>query len=140
MKIWNNGKIQPYINKNYGHTCRTVSYTHLDVYKRQGVERLEQFAAKFIAIHLQELYNDPEIKRAIVLSSQRISLRQETDTIELVDDIRYYLLRKYSFEPDDVELFENQDDLEYLKQVGYLEYRKDMEMVDNILADLELDV
>lgn len=59
-----------------------------------------------------------------MLSSQRISLRQETDTIELVDDIRYYLLRKYSFEPDDVELFENQDDLEYLKQVGYLEYRK----------------
>lgn len=105
-----------------------------------GVERLEQFAAKFIAIHLQELYKDPEIKRAIMLSSQRISLRQETDTIELVDDIRYYLLRKYSFEPDDVELFENQDDLEYLKQVGYLEYRKDMGMLDNILADLELDV
>ncbi|CAI4039756.1 hypothetical protein SMKI_09G1660 [Saccharomyces mikatae IFO 1815] len=105
-----------------------------------GVERLEQFAAKFIAIHLQELYNDPEIKRAIVLSSERISFRQETDTIELVDDIRYYLLRKYSFEPDDVELFENQDDLEYLKQVGYLEYRKDMEMVDHILAELELDV
>ena len=57
-----------------------------------------------------------------------------------MDDIRYYLLRKYSFEPDDVELFENQDDLEYLKQVGYLEYRKDMGMLDNILADLELDV
>ncbi|EJS43259.1 YIL001W [Saccharomyces arboricola H-6] len=105
-----------------------------------GVERLEQFAAKFIAIHLQELYNDPEIKRAIVLSSERISLRQETDTVELVDDIRYYLLRKYSFEPDDVELFENQDDLEYLKQVGYLEYRKDMEIVDDILSRLNLDV
>ncbi|CAI4064899.1 uncharacterized protein SKDI_09G1630 [Saccharomyces kudriavzevii IFO 1802] len=105
-----------------------------------GVERLEQFAAKFIAMHLQELYKDPEIEKAILLSSERISLRQETDTIELVDDIRYYLLRKYSFEPDDVELFQNQDDLEYLKEVGYLEYRKDMEMLESILTDLELDV
>ncbi|KOG98888.1 uncharacterized protein DI49_2779 [Saccharomyces eubayanus] len=104
------------------------------------VERLELFAAKFIAIHLQELSNDPELKRAIVLSSERISLRQETDTIELVDDIRYYLLRKYSFDPDDVELFETQDDLEYLKQVGYLEYRRDMETLDNILTELGLEV
>ena len=55
------------------------------------VRRLEEFGAKYIADRLEVFLPDPELAELVAESAERITERQETDTIELVDDIRYYL-------------------------------------------------
>jgi ankyrin repeat/BTB/POZ domain-containing protein 1 len=55
------------------------------------VRRLEEFGAKYIADRLELYLNDPELPELVAESADRIKARQETDTIEVVDDIRYYL-------------------------------------------------
>jgi ankyrin repeat/BTB/POZ domain-containing protein 1 len=55
------------------------------------VRRLEEFGAKYIAERLEDYLDDPELAELVAESAERIKERQETDTIELVDDIRYYL-------------------------------------------------
>lgn len=60
-----------------------------------GVRRLEEFGAKYIADRLERYLADPELAELVAESAQRIRERQETDTIELVDDIRYYLAVRF---------------------------------------------
>ncbi|SJM86363.1 probable Ankyrin repeat-containing protein YIL001W [Zygosaccharomyces bailii] len=102
------------------------------------LERLEQFAAKIIAFNLASYSKNPELKRAIEMSSQRISVREETDTIELVDDIRFYLLEKYAFEPEDVELLSEEKDIELLKASEILDYQEENAIIDKLLDELTL--
>ena len=57
-------------------------------------DKLEQHVTKMIAYNLSEIFN-LEIERQklsdlIKESAERIKERQDTDTIELVDDVRYY--------------------------------------------------
>ncbi|CAB4256388.1 similar to Saccharomyces cerevisiae YIL001W Putative protein of unknown function [Maudiozyma barnettii] len=106
-----------------------------------GVERLEQFSAKYIAQHLEELTSSKELRKVILESSQRISNREETDTIELVADVRFYLLSKYDLEADDLSLLESDaDDLEFLQSLGLLDYQKDINTLNTILNNLNLSV
>lgn len=107
---------------------------------RTNVERLEQYAAKYIANNLGKLESLDELKTAILRSSQRISKREETDTIELVADIRFYLLEKYCLEFDDLTLLNESDDREFLKDVGLLDYKNDMDIIEGICRDLNLDI
>lgn len=102
------------------------------------LERLEQFAAKIIAFNIASYSKNPELKRAIEMSSQRISVREETDTIELVDDIRFYLLEKYAFEPEDIELLSEEKDIELLKASEILNYQEENAIIDKILDELTL--
>ncbi|QLG73754.1 hypothetical protein HG535_0F02650 [Zygotorulaspora mrakii] len=102
------------------------------------MERLEHFVAKVIAQKIRKYSNDPALKEAILQSSKRISARQETDTIELVDDIRFYLLEKYAFELEDIEVLSSEQDLGLLKSSGILEYQQDMSVIENILDALSL--
>jgi ankyrin repeat and BTB/POZ domain-containing protein 1 len=46
-----------------------------------------QFAAKNLAKHLDTIVTDPEFHLLVKESASRISNRQETDTIELIDDV-----------------------------------------------------
>jgi hypothetical protein len=55
------------------------------------VPRLEQFGARYIAFRLEKYIDEPEFAILVKESADRVKERQETDTIELVDDIRYYL-------------------------------------------------
>lgn len=102
------------------------------------MERLEHYAAKIVANDIQRYAEDPELKKAIMLSSTRISIRQETDSIEFVDDMRYYLLQKYAFEPDDIEFLGEEDDEELLKASGVSEYMKDNSTIEALLDELNL--
>ncbi|QLQ81604.1 hypothetical protein HG537_0F03650 [Torulaspora globosa] len=102
------------------------------------MERLEHYAAKIVANDIQRYAEDPELKNAIMLSSRRISVRQETDSIEFVDDMRYYLLQKYAFEPDDIELLGEEDDEELLNASGISDYMKDNSTIDALLDELKL--
>lgn len=63
-------------------------------------EKLEQRATEVIATMLDDFLHDEqereELKKIIIESSKRITVREETDSIEFVDDLRYYLTKKFA--------------------------------------------
>jgi len=65
------------------------------------VHRLEEFGARFIAYRLERYIDEPEFKALVRDSAARIQARQETDTVELVDDIRYYLSERFRLRFED---------------------------------------
>jgi hypothetical protein len=61
------------------------------------VQRLEEFAARYLASRLEDYIDEDEFAELIRESAARLKERQETDTIELLDDIRYYLSERFRF-------------------------------------------
>ncbi|KAK0939571.1 hypothetical protein LTR29_008820 [Friedmanniomyces endolithicus] len=59
------------------------------------VPRLETFAARYIAYRLESYLPKPEFRAIVLESAGRIRGRQETDTVELVDDVRYFLSERF---------------------------------------------
>lgn len=76
------------------------------------VQRLEEFAARYIAYRLESYIDDPEFAALVKESASRISARQETDSIELLDDIRYYLSERFRLRMEDVNFDDAMDDNE----------------------------
>lgn len=70
------------------------------------VQRLEEFAARFLAYRLEAHIDTPEFAELIQESASRIQARQETDSIELLDDIRFYLNERFRLRFDDAGLDE----------------------------------
>lgn len=59
-------------------------------------DKLEQAITQVIALKLDDfVMQKNELKKIIIESSKRIDNREETDTIEFVDDLRYYLTKAY---------------------------------------------
>lgn len=69
-----------------------------------GVQRLEEFAARYLAYRLEDYIDEEEFAELIRLSAGRIEEREETDTIELLDDIRYYLSERFRLRFEDAGL------------------------------------
>lgn len=65
------------------------------------VQRLEDFVARYLADRLEDYIDEPEFSDLIQESANRIKARQETDTIELLDDIRYYLDERFRLRFED---------------------------------------
>lgn len=88
----------------------------LDIYDvvRAGwdtrVHRLEEFGARYIAYRLERYIDEPEFRELVQESAARIKSRQETDTVELVDDIRYYLSDRFRLRFEDSGLDEMMDE------------------------------
>ncbi|KAL8742242.1 MAG: hypothetical protein Q9190_005245 [Brigantiaea leucoxantha] len=59
------------------------------------VPRLEEFGARYLAHRLESYIDDEDFAELIRESASRIKGRQETDSIELLDDIRYYLSERF---------------------------------------------
>ena len=74
------------------------------------VHRLEEFSARYIAYRLERYINEAEFKELVQESAARIQGRQETDTVELVDDIRYYLSERFRLRFEDAGLDEMMDE------------------------------
>ena len=74
------------------------------------VQRLEEFAARYIAYRLEDYIDDLEFSELVKESAGRISVRQETDSVELVDDIRYYLSERFRLRFEDTALEEVMDE------------------------------
>ncbi|WDK18117.1 BTB/POZ domain-containing protein [Colletotrichum graminicola] len=74
------------------------------------VQRLEEFAARYLADRLEDYIDEPEFAELIKESAERIRDRQETDTIELLDDIRYYLGERFRLRFEDANLDEMMDE------------------------------
>lgn len=70
------------------------------------VQRLEEFAARYLAYRLEAHIDTPEFAELIRESASRIQGRQETDSIELLDDIRFYLGERFRLRFDDAGLEE----------------------------------
>jgi ankyrin repeat and BTB/POZ domain-containing protein 1 len=65
------------------------------------VQRLEEFAARYIAYRLEQYIDEDEFAELVMESAGRISRREETDSIELLDDIRYYLSERFRLRFED---------------------------------------
>lgn len=74
------------------------------------VHRLEEFGARYIAYRLERYIDVPEFKELVQESASRIQSRQETDTVELIDDIRYYLSERFRLRFEDAGLDEMMDE------------------------------
>jgi ankyrin repeat and BTB/POZ domain-containing protein 1 len=73
------------------------------------VQRLEEFAARYISYRLESYIDEPEFAEVVKESASRISARQETDSIELLDDIRYYLGERFRLRFEHVGLDEEEE-------------------------------
>ncbi|KAL7934177.1 hypothetical protein V8C35DRAFT_36460 [Trichoderma chlorosporum] len=74
------------------------------------VQRLEEFAARYLAQRLEDYIDEPDFHDLIRESADRIAKREETDTIELLDDIRYYLSERFRLRFEDAGLEEMMDE------------------------------
>ena len=68
------------------------------------VQRLEEFAARFLATRLEHYIDDDMFADLVLESANRLKIRQETDTIELIDDIRYFLSERFRLRFEDMAL------------------------------------
>ncbi|KAF2136645.1 uncharacterized protein K452DRAFT_279696 [Aplosporella prunicola CBS 121167] len=74
------------------------------------VQRLEEFGARYIAYRLERYIDEEEFAELVKESAMRVKGRQETDTVELVDDIRYYLSERFRLRFEDSGLEEMMED------------------------------
>ncbi|KAF4977428.1 hypothetical protein FZEAL_6040 [Fusarium zealandicum] len=74
------------------------------------VQRLEEFAARYLAYRLEDYIDEEDFQTIIAESAQRLRSREETDTIELLDDIRYYLSDRFRLRFEDAGLDEMMDE------------------------------
>lgn len=74
------------------------------------VQRLEEFAARYLANRLEDYIDEQDFQDLIEESAQRLKTREETDTIELLDDIRYYLSERFRLRFEDAGLDEIMDE------------------------------
>lgn len=65
------------------------------------VQRLEEFSARYLAYRLEDYIDEEDFEELIKESASRIEKRQETDSIELLDDIRYYLSERFRLRFED---------------------------------------
>ncbi|TVY52966.1 BTB/POZ domain-containing protein 3 [Lachnellula cervina] len=74
------------------------------------IQRLEEFSARYLAYRLEQYIDEEEFEELIQESASRIEKRQETDSIELLDDIRYYLSERFRLRFEDSGLEEIMND------------------------------
>ena len=85
------------------------------------VHRLEEFGARYIAYRLEEYIGEEEFKDLVRESASRITRREETDTVELVDDIRYYLSDRFRLRFEDAGLEEMMEETPKQHEAEYAE-------------------
>jgi hypothetical protein len=74
------------------------------------IQRLEEFGARYLAYRLEDYIDEAEFQELIRESAERLRSREETDTIELLDDIRYYLSERFRLRFEDAGLEEIMDE------------------------------
>lgn len=102
-----NEKSSKQIDTTQKETREDAEEEEIDIYEliRAGwmfrVQRLEEFAARYLAYRLESHIDLPEFAELVAESATRITQRQETDSIELVDDIRFYLSERFRLRFED---------------------------------------
>ena len=93
------------------------------------VQRLEEFAARYIANRLEAFIDTADFADLVRESAERITRREETDSIELLDDIRYYLSERFRLRFEDTGL-EDVLDEEAAIAAAEMEARSRQEQLD----------
>ncbi|KAH9888615.1 hypothetical protein F4778DRAFT_400106 [Xylariomycetidae sp. FL2044] len=83
-----------------------------------GVQRLEEFAARYLAYRLEDYIDEEEFAELIQESASRLQSRQEVDTIELLDDVCYYLGERFRLRFEDAGLDEMMDETQEADENG----------------------
>ncbi|KAI8149563.1 BTB/POZ protein [Fennellomyces sp. T-0311] len=116
----------------------------MDIYElirtaiRMNVDRLEQWCIKYMADHLDDFISRPEFQDLIRESAHSIAGRQETDSIPLIDDLRYFLGKKYFIFEEELNP-EGKVNEEYdLTDMEAL-YNEKLDMLDRVLESLGLE-
>lgn len=99
------------------------------------VQRLEEFAARYIAYRLEHYIDKPEFAELVMESANRVKARQETDTVELIDDLRYYLSERFRLRFEDSGLDEMMDENAAIQAVANA---NDGDLVDS-MGDFALE-
>ncbi|KAF2830182.1 ankyrin repeat and BTB/POZ domain-containing protein 1 [Ophiobolus disseminans] len=106
------------------------------------VQRLEEFAARYIAYRLENYIDQPEFAELVQESANRVKARQETDTVELVDDIRYYLSERFRLRFEDSGLDGMMDEDAALKasQADLLDSMNHFALADEAPQEMKTDI
>ncbi|CAG8529288.1 16526_t:CDS:2 [Acaulospora colombiana] len=116
----------------------TLMRTAIDL----NVERLESWCSRWFADHINEVLEERQFLELVKESAESIKHRQETDTIPLIDDIRYWLSKKYGVFEDDIDGKSGRVMMEYEGDEFFsweVEYNETLERIDKVLEKLELD-
>lgn len=114
-------------------------YEVLNVAWDTRMERLEDYAAQVFAQQLGFYCEEELFKQAVLRSSQRIRKREETDTIELVDDIRYHLLKRYKVDTDDLNMMDTGAAEYDITMSKLAPYEDDLQKLEKVLQELGLN-
>lgn len=101
------------------------------------VQRLEEFVARYLAYRLEAHIDTPEFAELIQESASRIQGRQETDSIELLDDIRFYLGERFRLRFDDAGLEEMMEE-EAQQQSAEANTAETEKHVENVTKGVEV--
>jgi ankyrin repeat/BTB/POZ domain-containing protein 1 len=104
-----------------------------------NIERLEQWCSRWFAEHLNEVLEDQRFLDLIYESAHSIQKRQETDSIPFVDDLRYWLSKKYSVLEEDIDKKSGKVHEDEDITAWETEYNSNLEKIDQILLKLNLD-
>ncbi|KAF2116923.1 hypothetical protein BDV96DRAFT_573092 [Lophiotrema nucula] len=125
----------------------------IDIYEvlRAGwdtrVQRLEEFAARYIAYRLERFIDDPNFADIVKESAMKVKARQETDTVELIDDIRFYLSERFRLRFEDSGLDEMMDEegnveaqLEAMEELGIEDKGEQEEQKEAFVPGIEAQI
>ncbi|CAJ0892381.1 5517_t:CDS:2 [Entrophospora sp. SA101] len=104
-------------------------------------ENLEQWCITWFIDHIDEVLDDPIFVQIIQKSAQAIKGRQETDSIPIIDDLRYSLEKKYGPRRENSRKIclkvKNSEQIIKEKE-DRLEHARILERIDQILKNLNL--
>ncbi|KAI8884319.1 hypothetical protein K501DRAFT_182571 [Backusella circina FSU 941] len=105
-----------------------------------NVDRLEQYCIKYFAEHLEDYIQEEAFLELIKESAESIKMRQETDSIPFLDDLRYFLSKIYCIADEDMNEAGKVDE-EYQETWTEMEaqYNKQLELLEGILETLGLE-
>jgi hypothetical protein len=90
-----NGNTSTLVDRTHGEASFEAEAEVINIYEviRAGwlmrVQRLEEFAARYLAYRLEDYIDEEDFEELIKESASRIEKRQETDTIELLDEYAF---------------------------------------------------
>ncbi|KAL4772681.1 hypothetical protein BDW60DRAFT_34204 [Aspergillus nidulans var. acristatus] len=102
------------------------------------VQRLEEFAARYLAYRLEAYIDSPEFAELIQESASRIQKRQETDSIELLDDIRFYLNERFRLRFDDAGIEEMMEETAQQQLADHISTDEGIEKVTGGIEHIDL--
>ena len=83
------------------------------------IPKLEQCSVEFMASRIEDIVSDPKFRQLVTQDAECIKDRQATDTIDIIDEIRFVLRTQGSASVSDIWDTKNQ-----------------LEILDNMLEDL----